>query len=449
MDRTWRQYLADRLSKQVAIAPGNAENGDRENHVAGNAQASLVIMSNLPLLYWSGTVAIARLGSHSHGVFVKISDAGRRLLIEATDFDGGPMLASSTVSLEDWTAATGIHTLGPPQDDAFKKILQDQLAGFLGAGFRSRTNRLVAKRAASKLETGRRGRWRGTLLELSCMEIGPDQLKLEHDDDSGSETSDVGTTTRRPRSSLPPVSSSTPAQKRTLRLEMLMRMVDDYHTKHGRRGVTGNATPTDPDVSNGGDIGNRPSRPEVVNEGRNIISSGISLPAIAPTASPGSTTKKGNQPTGRSADQSETKPVAELKAHICLCCGAAGGKGHGKRCGHTFRRCGFCRAEEVRNMLFGAERGRGSVLRAGRRLDTPVRGGVTQVIIPLISLAPSVDVLEESDDLDSEYEYEWVTDTEDDELEFKCDACGTVIEDTSDRFHCDTCSDYDLVRASE
>lgn len=64
-------------------------------------------MSDLPLLYWSGTVAIARLGSHSHGVFVKISDAGRRLLIEATDFDGGPMLASSTVSLEDWT---GTHT---------------------------------------------------------------------------------------------------------------------------------------------------------------------------------------------------------------------------------------------------------------------------------------------------------------------------------------------------
>ena len=60
-------------------------------------------MSDLPLLYWSGTVAIARLGSHSQGVFVAISDAGRRLLIEATDFEGGPMLASSTVSLEDWT----------------------------------------------------------------------------------------------------------------------------------------------------------------------------------------------------------------------------------------------------------------------------------------------------------------------------------------------------------
>lgn len=74
------------------------------------------------------------------------------------------------------SAATGIHTLGPPKDDAFEKILQDQLAGFLGAGFRSRTNRLVAKRAASQMQPGRRGRWRGTLLELSAMELGPEQV---------------------------------------------------------------------------------------------------------------------------------------------------------------------------------------------------------------------------------------------------------------------------------
>ena len=61
--------------------------------------------------------------------------------------------------------------------------------------------------------------------------------------------------------------------------------------------------------------------------------------------------------------------------------------------------------------------------------------------------ALSVDVREESDGLDEEDEYDWVTDTEEDEPEYKCDACGTVIENTSDRFHCDTCSDYDLVRA--
>lgn len=58
-----------------------------------------------------------------------------------------------------------------------------------------------------------------------------------------------------------------------------------------------------------------------------------------------------------------------------------------------------------------------------------------------------MDAREESDGLDQEDEYDWITDTEEDDLKFKCDACGTVIEDTSDRFHCDTCSDYDLVRA--
>lgn len=63
----------------------------------------LVIISDLPLPYWMGTAPIARLGSHAEGVFVVITDAGRRLLIEARDFERGPLLAKSTVSLEDWT----------------------------------------------------------------------------------------------------------------------------------------------------------------------------------------------------------------------------------------------------------------------------------------------------------------------------------------------------------
>lgn len=103
---------------KVAVAPTDAENdakndarkdaknsrGEYLDHDVGSGQASrLVIVSDLPLLYWMGTVAIARLGSHSSGVFVTISDTGRRLLIEATDFEGGPLLASSTVSFEDWT----------------------------------------------------------------------------------------------------------------------------------------------------------------------------------------------------------------------------------------------------------------------------------------------------------------------------------------------------------
>lgn len=58
-----------------------------------------------------------------------------------------------------------------------------------------------------------------------------------------------------------------------------------------------------------------------------------------------------------------------------------------------------------------------------------------------------MDICEGSDDLDEEDEYDWITDTEENDLKFKCDVCGTVIEDTSDRFHCDTCSDYDLVGA--
>lgn len=77
-------------------------------------------------------------------------------------------------------AATGIHTLAPPRDEAFKKILEDQLAYFLGAGFRSRTSRLVAKRTSQKMLPSRRGRWRGTFLELSGMEMGADEDEVGH-----------------------------------------------------------------------------------------------------------------------------------------------------------------------------------------------------------------------------------------------------------------------------
>lgn len=43
-------------------------------------------------------------------------------------------------------------------------------------------------------------------------------------------------------------------------------------------------------------------------------------------------------------------------------------------------------------------------------------------------------------------QFEWVTDSDEEDPEFECDACGRVIEDTADRFHCETCGDYDLVR---
>ena len=58
-----------------------------------------------------------------------------------------------------------------------------------------------------------------------------------------------------------------------------------------------------------------------------------------------------------------------------------------------------------------------------------------------------MDVGKESDDTEDE-EYDWVTDTdtEEENPQFQCDTCGKAMEDTEDRYHCDTCSDYDLVR---
>lgn len=55
-------------------------------------------------------------------------------------------------------------------------------------------------------------------------------------------------------------------------------------------------------------------------------------------------------------------------------------------------------------------------------------------------------VVAEEVDRDDEDEFEWVTDSDEEEPEFECDSCGRVIEDTADRFHCESCGDYDLVR---
>ncbi|CAN0100191.1 unnamed protein product, partial [Ectocarpus fasciculatus] len=239
LDCSCRQYLALRLAQQVAIVVDDGRDGRGGQHDQDfvlKTKPRLVIISDLPLPYWMGTVPIARLGSHADGVFVVITDAGRRLLIEARDFELGPLLAKSTVSLENWTATTGIATLSPPTDhNAFKKILEEQLAALLGAGFRSRTSRLERKRAAREAQQqGGGGGGGGDLFGLSEMEKGSLGQLEEHD--SGSENNDANPDAPpRKLPLLPSPRDLTPLeQKRALRLEMLTRMIDDFHDKHGR-----------------------------------------------------------------------------------------------------------------------------------------------------------------------------------------------------------------------
>lgn len=47
---------------------------------------------------------------------------------------------------------------------------------------------------------------------------------------------------------------------------------------------------------------------------------------------------------------------------------------------------------------------------------------------------------------EEEEDYDWVTDSDEENLEFECDVCGAVISEAADRFHCETCGDFDLVR---
>lgn len=87
------------MAIRTAVDCGSEVSGQE----VGNEDQSLIIRSDMPVQYWSGTVVIARLGSHASGVFVTITDIGRRVLIEARDFENGPLLALSRASLEVWT----------------------------------------------------------------------------------------------------------------------------------------------------------------------------------------------------------------------------------------------------------------------------------------------------------------------------------------------------------
>lgn len=332
----------------------------------------------------------------------------------------------------------------------------------------------------------------------------------------------------------PPEKSSVDAkfaQKNALRLEMLTRMIDDFHDKHGRPGArkrnqnlfidsaagseanasaTGSAAINSqissclerteegahaagpstacPTHSNAEDIANRGGYRDCDGDdakhrrcGTGNDTSICALPAIAATAphAPETSIPTANSSTNtcrerplfpsqscptKNADniQSEhvrgkddhamsaaTKPAAWV---ACACCGGQGGKGHGKHCRHTFRRCGVCRVEEVRRVLFGAEqtnrrsarRGNDSIgARAGHNGNkmSPQSDDDVERLSPLRQGAEGDRVPDEED------EYEWVTDTEEeeDDVEFGCDACGTAIGVSDDRFHCETCGDFDLV----
>lgn len=72
----------------------------------------LEIRGATPLLYWTGTVRVARLGSSEGGVFVAVWDVGRKLRLEAMECEGGPLLANSTVTAEAWTGDDSSRTRG-------------------------------------------------------------------------------------------------------------------------------------------------------------------------------------------------------------------------------------------------------------------------------------------------------------------------------------------------
>lgn len=268
-----------------------------------------------------------------------------------------------------------------------------------------------------------------------CMSSNIWQCVLWPGDDEESETergADNRAKAQRtlPSDSLHDLSAEEMAKKRTLRLEVLTKMIDEYHAKHGRHHVntlhlvSGDARGTLDHGCTGEErrpISDRPAgaednvmkrrtrspadeiahsknavfqtdgsagpeSDEVHDTEENML--GISLPAIEcpivpivssavpskSTVPPTTTTttenvghSRGTMPTiGGLLDVSATRhegfsghgdtPDAPVNV-MCICCGGEGGRGHGRVCGHKFHRCGLCRVQHVKRILYGVTRG--------------------------------------------------------------------------------------------
>lgn len=295
-------------------------------------------------------------------------------------------------------------------------------------------------------------------------------------DDSGSESGDVGTPlpVQKAPSSLPRLSPrdlSPLEQKRALRLEMLTRMKEEFHAKHGRRhrgglenirnkvgirvpGAHTSATVVDPDGQSHGPVregssatagtapktdksrrsnvtstsiternntnddndtrGNRSSRSKTDKSDTSLPVTAPSTPhdprrhSISNTEGTSTNSPRRSTPTyysgqehpaaltrdvsGSSMDGAGRGSMAATVSnqgapvHLCVCCGGEGGKGHGRLCEHMFRRCGFCRVEEVKRVL--GIRGLDGRVRRDRRVS--VSGGVGYVGIGLCRFLPGV-----------------------------------------------------------
>lgn len=188
----------------------------------------------------------------------------------------------------------------------------------------------------------------------------------------------------RARSSLPQVSPRRPtlSHKRALRLEMLTKMIDDFHAKHGRSGHgKGKYSPANSAVSSTCSSVEKPSRTAAKEKAVVVdrAETGIQLPAIVDPASVSQGPKDPaccQRPLTSSEHTTDTHDgdgdsitVSAQAVHHCGCCGGKSGRGHGRRCEHRFRRCGLCRVEEVRRVLFGTK------YKQGRGSDARGRGG--------------------------------------------------------------------------
>ncbi|CAM9232744.1 unnamed protein product [Chrysoparadoxa australica] len=164
---------------------------------------------------------------------------------------------------------------------------------------------------------------------------------------------------------------------------------------------------------------------------------------------------------GRKHDERQAALAAKASVGVppsdvlqqCTCCGCTKGPGHGSICSHLYGRCKPCMLLKRRQLRhpedFKPTRTRGPL-----PSQLPVAGAVVEQAEPE---AEAEAVLEakagsseaEVDGTSSEGDYEWVTDSDDDDPVYMCDACGEHIGPDENRFHCSQCDDIDLCHSCQ
>lgn len=170
------------------------------------------------------------------------------------------------------------------------------------------------------------------------------------------------------------------------------RKIDDFHLKHGRHDErTGKTIP----VNTVPDKGDRVTREHRDKDMATLEDGALCKRMVEAVENNNVVTLFPTITAPYEAFEEGERNIGPPDALTCVCCGSEGGKGHGRRCTHKYRRCGFCRVGEVHRVLSTAHSKRGNPVPAPgalkvREVACDARTHALFVVIEQFVVTPSV-----------------------------------------------------------